>query len=79
MKETVLKLLMEFILLPQANLLIPNVMFGLYINPYCSLFILYCSVTKSCLTLCNPMNGSTPGFPVLHCLLEFAQDRVHYL
>ena len=29
------------------------------------------------LTLCNPMDYSTPDFPVLHCLLEFAQTRVH--
>ena len=29
-----------------------------------------CSVTQSCLTLCNPMNCSTPDFPVLHCLLD---------
>ena len=29
----------------------------------------YCgSVTQSCLTLCNPMECSTPGFPVLHSL-----------
>ena len=27
-----------------------------------------CSVAKSCLTLCNPMDCSTPGFPVLHYL-----------
>ena len=26
----------------------------------------YCSVTKLCLTLCDSMNFSTPGFPVLH-------------
>ena len=32
-----------------------------------------CSAAKSCLTLCNPMNCSTPGFPVLHHLPEFAQ------
>ena len=32
-----------------------------------------CSVAKSCLTLCNPMNCSTPGFPVLRYLLKFAQ------
>ena len=32
---------------------------------------------KSCLTLCNPMDCSTPGFPVLHCLPEFAQTHVH--
>ena len=25
-----------------------------------------CSVDQSCLTLCNPMDCSTPGFPVLH-------------
>ena len=32
-----------------------------------------CSVTQSCMTICNPMDSSMPGFPVLHCLLEFAQ------
>ena len=31
------------------------------------------SVAKSCLTLCNPMDCSTPFFPVLHYLPEFAQ------
>ena len=39
----------------------------------------YCSVAKSCLTLCNPMNYSMPGFSVLHCLLEFAQTQVHWV
>ena len=38
-----------------------------------------CSVTKSCLTLCESMNCSMPGFPVLHCLLEFAQTHVHWV
>ena len=36
-----------------------------------------CSVTQSCLTLCNPMNCSTPGLPVPHHLPEFAQIHVH--
>ena len=36
----------------------------------------FSSVDKSCLTLCNPMDWSTPGFPVLHYLLEFAQNHV---
>ena len=27
--------------------------------------------------LCNPINCSTPGFPVLHYLPEFAQTHVH--
>jgi len=37
----------------------------------------YCSVTKSCPTLCDPMDYNTPGFPVLHYLLEFAQTLIH--
>ena len=30
-------------------------------------------------TLCNPMDCSMPGFPVLHCLPEFAQIHVHWV
>ena len=30
----------------------------------------FSSVTQSCLTLCDPLNCSTPGFPVPHHLLE---------
>ena len=36
-----------------------------------------CSVAKSCLTLCDPMDCSMPGFPVLHYLPEFAQVHIH--
>ena len=32
-----------------------------------------CSVAQSCPTLCDPTDCSTPGFPVLHYLLEFTQ------
>ena len=32
---------------------------------------------QSCLTLCDPMNHSMPGFPVHHQLLEFTQTHVH--
>ena len=34
-----------------------------------------CSVTKLCPTLCDPMDCSLQGFPVLHYLLEFAQTH----
>ena len=40
---------------------------------------LLCAVTKSFLTLCNTMNYSMPGFPVLHHLLEFARTHVHWV
>ena len=49
--------------------------------------ILYCgfhlhsfqfsSVAQSCLTLCDPMNCSTPGPSVHHQLQDFAQTHVH--
>jgi len=35
------------------------------------------SVAQLCLTLCDPMDCSTPGLPVHHQLLEFAQTHVH--
>ena len=36
-----------------------------------------CLVAQLCLTLCDPMNCSTPGFPVPHHLPELAQPHVH--
>ena len=36
-----------------------------------------CSASRSCLTVCNSMDCSTPGFLVLHHLLELAQTHVH--
>ena len=41
--------------------------------PFC-----YCSVTKLCPTLWDPVDCSMPGFPVLQYLLEFAQIHVHW-
>ena len=37
----------------------------------------FSSVTQSCLTLCDPMNRSTPSLPVHHQLLESTQKHVH--
>ena len=36
-----------------------------------------CLVAQSCLTLCNPMNHSTPGLPVHHQLPKSTQTYVH--
>ena len=42
-----------------------------------------CSVmsvqSQLCLTLCNPMDCSTPGLPVHHQLLKFTQTHVHWV
>ena len=37
----------------------------------------FSSVAQSCLTLCDPMDCSTPGFPVHHQLQKLAQTHVH--
>ena len=36
------------------------------------------SAGKLCPTLGDPMDGSTPGYSVFHCLTEFAQTHVHW-
>ena len=42
-----------------------------------SRIIQFSSVTRSCPTLCDPMNCSMPGLPVHHQLSEFTQTHVH--
>ena len=52
---------------------------GTYLALKCLLndSVQYSSVSQSCLTLCDPMDCSTPGFPVHHQLLELTQTHVH--
>ena len=38
-----------------------------------------CSVAQSCLALCDPMDCSTSGFPILHHLLESDKTPVHWV
>ena len=38
-----------------------------------------CSVAQSCPTICDLMECNTPGFPVLHHLLELAETHVHWV
>ena len=45
--------------------------------PMCEPSCLSSVVTQSCPTLWDPMDYSTPGFPVHHQLLELAQTHVH--
>ena len=41
------------------------------------LYFQFSSVAHSCLTLCDPMNCSTPGLHVHHQLPEFTQTHIH--
>ena len=38
----------------------------------------FSSIAQSCLTLCDPMDCSTPGLPVHHQLPGFTQTNVHW-
>ena len=49
---------------------------ALTLDIFCALSVQF--VSQSCLTLCDPMNHSTPGLPVHHQLLEFTQTHVHW-
>ena len=49
-----------------------NFKFPLLYHKYCQ----FSSVAQSCLNLCDPMDCSTPGFPVHHQLLKLAQIHV---
>ena len=46
-------------------------------NPFSS--VQFSSVAQKCLTLCDPMNCSTPGLPVHHHLPEFTQTHIHWV
>ena len=52
------------------------------VNPWQIWHVLYpcfCSVTKLCLTLCDPMDCSMPGLPVPHHLLHSTQVHIHLI
>ena len=44
-----------------------------------STFFCCCSVAQSCPSVYDPMKHSLPGFPILHCLPEFAQTHVRWV
>ena len=46
---------------------------------YYYISVQFSSVAQSCLTLCDPINGSTPGLPVHHQLPEFTQLYIQRL
>ena len=56
---------------------------GYTVGPYqLSILVIYfiyqfSSVAQSCLSLCDPINRSTPGLPVHHQLPESTQTHVH--
>ena len=60
--------------------LFPNQMLKLLVSGFSlnlNVSVQFSLVTQSCLTLCDPMNCSTPDLPVHHQLPEFTQTHVH--
>ena len=52
---------------------------NLCVGYFTLLLHLCCWVAQSCLTLCDPMNCTTPWLPVHHQLPEFTQTHVHWV
>jgi len=59
--------------LPKGKCQGGRVIFELEVN------IQFSSVAQLCLTLCDPMDCSTPGLPVHHQLLKSTQTHVHWV
>ena len=55
------------------------VIYFIYNSVYSISSVQFSSVAQLCLTLCDPMDCSTPGFPVHHHLLELTQNHVHWV
>ena len=56
---------------------LPNSVFSFFLFCWPHLTACRCSVAQSHLTLCDHLDCSTAGFPVLLCLPEFGQIHVH--
>ena len=52
---------------------------GSFSGEFCELGESPCCCSLSHVRLCDPMDCSTPGFPVLHYILEFVQIHVHWV
>ena len=50
-----------------------------FLRAHLRAWLLCCLVTQSHLILCNPLDCSTPGFPVLHHLPELPQTHAHWV
>ena len=75
-RSTISLLCLKYLIL---SLCLVNIYFYSSLNLEIVFIRCCCSVAKSCLTLCEPMDCSTPGFPVLDYLLEFAQTHVYWV
>ena len=62
-------------LIQSKNEMLWDVIF--YSKSSSSYSVQFSSVAQLCLTLCDPMNCSTPGLPVHHQLPEFTETQVH--
>ena len=64
---------------PRIYMAIPILQINVQFRGCYKISFQFSSVTQSCLILWDPMNHSTPGLPVHHQLLEFAQTHVHWV
>ena len=79
----------SFVLVINSKILLASLIFriklAVWLTTHCCCSVLLFNnhtvfvQSLSCVHLCDPMDCRTPGFPVLHYLLEFAQTHVHWV
>ena len=70
---------MQIMCYSQQPILTNKCSIWIYIWDLIELCLQFSSVAQSCLTLCDPMDCSMPGFAVHHQLPEFIQTHVHWV
>ena len=68
-----------FLIQRLSPVLSPALVSGFFTTGTTHSSVQFSSLAQSCPTLCDPMNGSTPGLPVRHQLLEFTQTHAHWV
>ena len=71
--------IINFLWMNECNIFFFQYVQVIFINTSMKDLDQFSSVAQSCPNSCNPMNRSTPGFPVHHQLPEFTQTHIHWV
>ena len=78
--------LFSYLVIEQVTFISPSAFLGLGLEVWLLAMVSWFNISfivvvqsLSCVWLCDLMDCSTPGFPVFHCLSEFARTRIHWV
>ena len=78
--------LFSYLVIEQVTFISPSAFLGLGLEVWRLVIVSWFNISfivvvqsLSCVWLCDLMDCSTPGFPVFHCLSEFARTHIHWV